>query len=382
MASRIRWGTLAGIIGLFSLLTAAPTHADPAGGGKLVNITLSAATALSTDNVWAVGGGADPHDPDNSDPAVEHWDGARWTQVPAERILENEEGLLDVSAVGPNDIWAVGSQGQPSFNDKQIEIEHWDGSAWSFVPPVQASFNDILSGVAAVASDDVWAVGALSTGGTGRNRALVEHWDGSTWSVVNIPDPPGTDSLSKVDAVSASDVWAIGTRGTLFGLTQPLTMHWNGSRWSLVKAPTVSGKTTILTDVDALASNDAWAVGSSFNASIPSLSNTLTEHWDGTRWTIVASADTGKDNADGLATVSAIAPNDVWAIGNFVDNGEKTLTEHWDGTRWSIVSAPDTFSMSGSAAVSSDDVWAVGSQIFDSRILHWDGSAWSLVPSP
>src|SRR5205823_2753337 len=106
----------------------------------------------------------------------------------------------------------------PSFRDKQIEIEHWNGSAWSFVPPVQASFNNILSGVATVGPDDAWAVGAFSTGGTGRNRALVEHWDGSAWSVVPVPDPDGSDGLSKVAAVSSTDVWAVGTRGPSNGL--------------------------------------------------------------------------------------------------------------------------------------------------------------------
>jgi hypothetical protein len=160
-----------------------------------------------------------------------------------------------------------------------------------------------------------------------------------------------------------------------------LIEHWNGSRWRVVRAPDIVG-TDRLFDVTAISSNDVWAVGSAFNASIPSISRTITEHWNGTRWSMVRSADTGNDNADELEAVTAVGPDDVWAVGTFVDNGEKTLAEHWDGTRWTIVPAPDSFLMPGAAAVASDDVWAAGSVIFDSRILHWDGSVWTVVPSP
>jgi hypothetical protein len=333
--------------------------------------------------VWAVGTGPDPFDPGSeTDPAAEHWDGTSWKVVTPARMPEDEEELLDVSAAAADDVWAVGSEGQPSFNDKQIEIQHWNGTAWSFVSPLQASFNNILSGVAAIASDDVWAVGDLSTGGTGRGRALVEHWNGSAWNLASIPDPAGTDSLSKVSALSANDVWAVGSRASGFNPSRPLIMHWDGSTWSMVPSPTVRGKTTILNDVTAVSPNDVWAVGSAFNASIPSISRTVTEHWDGTRWSIVRSADTGNDNADELEAVASIASDDVWAVGNYVDGGEKTLAEHWDGVRWTIVTAPDSFDMPGAAAVATDDVWAVGSVIFAARILHWNGSTWTVVPSP
>jgi hypothetical protein len=338
--------------------------------------------AVSGNDVWAAGNGTDPQDPDNSDPAFEHWDGTSWTLAPSDRHFEDAEAIFGVSAVSTNDVWAVGSTGQPSFNDRQIEIMHWDGTIWSFVPPVQASFNNELFGVTAVDANDVWAVGGLSTGGTGLNRGLVEHWDGSRWTKVSIPDPPGTESLSAVSAVSSQDVWAVGTQSPLFGKSRPMAMHWDGSRWSLVSIPTVAGRATIPTDVLAISADDAWAVGSAFNPSIPSISRTVTIHWDGASWSMVASADTGKDNADELSAITAIGTDDVWTVGNYVRNGERTLTEHWNGTRWTIFPAPPTFTINGAAAAATDDVWAVGWMISRSVIEHWDGSRWSVVPSP
>jgi hypothetical protein len=354
---------------------------DP-GDAAPVAISLNDAVALSTNDAWAVGNGTDPQDPDNDDPAFEHWNGSSWTLAPTQRTLEDAEAIFGVSAVTSDDVWAVGSTGQPSFNDRQIEILHWDGSIWSFAAPVQASFNNELFGVAAVGTDDVWAVGGLSTGGTGLNRALVEHWDGTSWKVASIPDPPGTESLSRVEAVAASDVWAIGTRSPTFSPSRPFAMHWNGSSWSIVPVPTVGGKTTILNDLAVVSAKDVWAVGSSFNASIPSLSATLTEHWNGTRWSIVKSANTGRDDADELTAVACIASSDVWSVGTYVDNGERTLTEHWNGSRWTIAAAPPAFTINGSAAAASDDVWAVGWDISHSVIEHWDGNVWSVVPSP
>ena len=275
----------------------------------------------------------------------------------------------------------MGSVGQPFTIPRQIEIEHWDGTTWSFVPAEQVSVDDVLEGVAVVTSNDVWAVGSTATIQSRRDHALIEHWDGTQWSAVIIPDPLGVDFLHKVAVVSANDVWAVGTyEPNLQSL--PLAMHWNGRRWSQFPVPAHPTLSTVLTDVVALASNDVWAVGQAFDPTIPSRSSTFTVHWDGRAWTRIVSRDTGRFNADGFATVTAIAPNDIWAIGNDVAHGEQTLAEHWDGTSWTIVPAPDSFLMNDAAAVATDDVWAVGSMVSGSIIQHWDGSSWSVVPSP
>jgi hypothetical protein len=38
--------------------------------------------------------------------------------------------------------------------------------------------------------------------------------------------------------------------------------------------------------------------------------------------------------------------------------------------------------MHGAAAVTSNDVWAVGWDLSKSIIEHWNGRRWSVVPSP
>jgi hypothetical protein len=60
-----------------------------------------------------------------------------------------------------------------------------------------------LSGVAALSSTDVWAVGANPN--TSPGQPLSEHWDGKHWRVV--PGAPQTvGTLSAVAAISSTDV--------------------------------------------------------------------------------------------------------------------------------------------------------------------------------
>ena len=60
--------------------------------------------------------------------------------------------------VAQNNVWAVGGRDMtPVPASGQSLIEHWNGTAWSVAPAVPTV--GILNGVAARSSTDVWAVG-------------------------------------------------------------------------------------------------------------------------------------------------------------------------------------------------------------------------------
>ena len=63
---------------------------------------------------------------------------------------------------------------------------------------------------------------------------MIEHWDGTAWTVVPSPNPnpQGNNCLVAVAGVSASDVWAVGHQ-----LLGPFTEHWNGKSWTIVNTP-------------------------------------------------------------------------------------------------------------------------------------------------
>ncbi len=300
--------------------------------------------------------------------------------------------LLATAAIADNDIWAVGFSDQvtaPPVVDSTL-AEHWDGKSWSIVPtpptpsggvnPPNAQF----MGVAAAASNDVWAVG-FKTGPDNPDfgEQLIEHWNGTSWSIDTTGPENEGGLLRGVTVVSSNNVWAVG--GTL-------VEHWNGTSWSAVSSPAFAGVDLVAVSADA--SNDIWAVGSASSAGGAPFSGPAVLHFDGTNWSLI-NPNTRLD----FTAVTALSPTNVWAVGTVsVFFNHKThhqaAIEHWDGTSWSIVSSPAPTkspgldsSLDGIAAVSASDIWAAGSVITSKGQMatlteHWDGTSWKIIGSP
>ena len=298
--------------------------------------------------------------------------------------------LHGVSALSETDVWVVGVSYNTSRTVSSSLIEHWNGTQWLVVPsPNPSTSLNILYAVAAVAPNDVWAVGLASTANSG---AVIMHWDGVSWTVV--PNPPAGIFMSNLMAlavIAPNDVWAVGS-GRIGDEDATLTLHWNGVAWSFVSSPNVAPEVdNTLSGVAAVGANDVWAVGTQQPTSLTD-PHTLVLHWDGTAWTIVSSPnDGGNTVGNHLLAASAVAANDVWAVG-YSELG--TLAEHWDGTNWSVISTPSSANgaapifLPGVAALASNNIWAVG-EAFDNRrsVSHtlteqWNGTQWVVVKSP
>jgi hypothetical protein len=193
---------------------------------------------------------------------------------------------------------------------------------WSVVPSPNGNSNSVLSGVAAVSANDVWAVGNSGDQKSG-GQALIEHWNGSHWSVVKSPSPGSGGDLRDVAAVSASNVWAVGY-SSIGGSIQTLVERWNGTGWQVVKSPGVATIPTF-TAVAAVSAHDVWAVGSYHNSNSNAIFQTLTEQWNGQQWSVVKSPSPGSFNTQ-LLGVAAVSPTNAWAVGVADSN---TLTEHF-----------------------------------------------------
>jgi hypothetical protein len=133
-------------------------------------------------------------------------------------------------------------------------------------------------------------------------------------------------------------------------------------RHTFIPSPNVGSGDNGLDGVVTISSSDVWAVGDWQNAG--AASQTLIEHWDGTSWSVVSSPSPGS-NANELRSVSADAPNDVWAVGITSNTGSSlTLVEHWDSANWSVIPAVNFGSalteFFGVTSIAPDDVWAVG----------------------
>jgi hypothetical protein len=91
--------------------------------------------------------------------------------------------------------------------------------------PNTGSPNNYFFGVAAIASNDLWAVGSYDELGL-TAKQLIQHWDRTNWTVVASPSLPTPNELTAVSAVAANDAWTVG--GYNSG-GQSLTQHWDGS---------------------------------------------------------------------------------------------------------------------------------------------------------
>jgi hypothetical protein len=149
-----------------------------------VDSGLNDIAALSANNVWVVGHAGNGT---IGDALIEHWDGSAWNVVPAPnpgagRILEG------VSALAANDIWAVGhiGYGFPTISVRTLTM-HWDGATWTEVPsPNFKPDGSMLLNVAAVSPGDVWAVG--TTGRYQHISTLAEHYTADNFTDVHPAD--------------------------------------------------------------------------------------------------------------------------------------------------------------------------------------------------
>ena len=127
----------------------------------------------------------------------------------------------------------------------------------------------------ASSSTDVWAVASVA------QRALVEHWDGHSWTAQPTPAPGIESSLQDISAASADDVWAVGQWQSAGhpNVIDPLILHWDGTSWLQVAVAGEKSRYNTLYSVSADSAVDAWAIGSAGTRG-----HRLLRHWDGSSW--------------------------------------------------------------------------------------------------
>lgn len=321
------------------------------------NAALQGVASISLNDVWAVGFTDNTGSPNNRQPFTMHWDGMRWHSMSNPTLAGTFNVLYAVSALSTSDVWAVGEGSLNGNGYNQALIEQWDGVSWSIVPSPNVGVASALYSVANIpGTDQVWAVGSYASNNA--DYALIDFWDGTQWNV--LPSPPVNSynsALQSVTAFSTTDAWAVGW-DTIAGNAQTLVEHWDGTQWNVVPSPNNSPSNTLFSVTPVPNTNELWAVGDNGGGKND---RTLVEHWDGSVWSVVPSPSLRGSNL--LLGTVATATNDAWSVGYYA--GGKALIEHWDGIQWSIVSQPaskisDSSLWSLSTVPNQTEVWAVG----------------------
>jgi hypothetical protein len=320
--------------------------------------------------------------------------------------------LNAVAAISTSDVWAVGFKNDNNLNESRTLTLHWDGARWKGIPSPNpgspqscknANTGNVLTSVAAVSANDVWATGFIFTCTDINLTPMMIHWDGQRWREVSTPalGTTGNSSLNSLIALATDNVYAVGYQPATNGAVLTLIEHWDGKTWSVVPSPNRSATGNLLSAVSANSPTDIWAVGNSVDQATTSI-QTLVEHFDGAKWRVVRSPNPlpkGFLNQNVLVGVHAVSANDVTAVGSLHDAGQQrvlTLVEHWNGKKWSVVPSPNRSEAPGSlnalmgvAAVSATDMYAAGffgdaaTQGQDETLVeHFDGKQWSIITSP
>jgi hypothetical protein len=310
----------------------------------------------------------------------------RWTGVRPPNPAPLSDDLFGVAVLSRSNAWAVGDDSRTG--QFRTLIEHWNGRAWRQVPsPNPGRGDNYLTSVHAVSATSIWAVGGYATqsGGIVPNKTLILHWNGRRWAQQPSPSPAGRlNELNGVHAISGGAAWAVGLQAGSDNNDKTLILHWNGTRWSRVASPSPAAD-SVLSGVDATGHGNAWAVGLTGR-----IGQTLALRWNGRRWSRVASPD--PDGGGELESVSATSARNAWAVGDTAKG--RSLTLHWNGRRWQHVTSPniepsgDDNLLSGVAATSAGNAWAVGTGSIafgdgaTGFILHWNGHGWRRLRTP
>ena len=195
---------------------------------------LLAVAGTSSTDVYAVG--ADPED--GSGPLVVHYDGARWQRLPT-----GASGDLWWISVTPIDgsFYMAGANGL---------ILEYDLTERSFTQDETPPGDPTLFGIWGPSENDIWAVGADA-----KSAGVVWHFDGETWSVVDLSGvrKGGIPALNKVWGRSASEVYAVGATG--------IVLLFDGVSWSEVDSGTTRFLFTVHGNDDLVAASGGFISG-------------------------------------------------------------------------------------------------------------------------
>jgi len=354
---------------------------------------------IASNDIWAAG----------TNGVILHYDGSSWTV----QSTTGSETWRGIGMTGSSSGFVVGLGGDifeykmvydasgtftSSVIDGGVGSNVWESVSWTETLPAGSDITIATRSGNTATPDGSWSgwSGGLtdpagSAVGSGNSRYL-QYQISFTRATDPLQTPqfdditillntPTSEDLYGIDAVSASNIWAVGTNGEI--------IQYNGTDWNTITSPTGND----LYGIDMISSSDGWAVGLSGKilhydgSSWSQFSDTGAESWyavsmaSSTVGFAVGGSSNNMVEYNGSAWTEFAGPvsqaiNDIhmfsdgtgWAVG---DSG-KIL--YYDGSNWTEDSDQGTQNIEGLSMTSVSDGWAVGSS---GKIWHYNGSSWS-----
>jgi hypothetical protein len=275
---------------------------------------------------------------------VEYWDGTSWTRMASPNPGPEGSGFLyQVSCPSSMSCFAVGQYSfpyRPNHPGEKTLVEHWDGTNWTVMPSPNRQDEQFsaLNGVSCPSSTRCFALGSdLRT-------AFIEQWDGIRWSNVAMPTASANDELGAVSCPTTTSCFAVGDSSPQPGEVQrALVEHWNGSRWTVMTGTPSPSNFDELNGVACPRPNNCFAVGSE-----QFTQRALVEHWNGHgTWTVMNGTPSPSDHTVlvgvSCPTTKNCFADGIWSSGsNPQTRPQKALVEHWTGHgAWVVMRGPE-----------------------------------------
>jgi photosystem II stability/assembly factor-like uncharacterized protein len=244
-------------------------------------------------------------------------------------------------------------------------ITHAGVGRWGVAP---SPTDDTLHGITIVSASDCWAVGT---------RGTILHFSGGQWRYwteeqkSNWPAIPSTKNLRSIAMVSANEGWAVGDDGEI--------LHYMRNQWEEDHSYVVFDNDNVAS-VARVSTTDIWAVGKKTGHVL--VNGWIIIHYDGNEWQRVFAPAYYKQflgmvnktiPGDGLTSVVMLSPREGWAVGG------KGATLHYIGGKWQWVRSPVRTDLTSVAMISASEGWAVGEK---GTILQYTGGQWRQGASP
>jgi hypothetical protein len=325
-----------------SLLLAAPASASwtVAPGTVLPNPGITAGVgcvSASACMVVGVQSGA------SSTSLAATWNGSTFTQATP---VSTTAQLADFTCAPTTVCMATGEDDATSTPDPYSET--WNGTSFSASPmavPTSSVFAQSI-GVACPTSTSCYAAG-WNQDTAFNNAVLLEHWNGTSWSIQTPTLPASTTASKLLDISCTSDTacTAVGYYEATGQPRRPLVEVWNGTSWTpQTAAANVSGQ---LQGVECDGASRCMAVGIYWDNST-GVQHHLAESRSGTTWTRLSVPDPSASGATDpyLEDVSCITSPSYacHAVGHYLTSGGRgaPTIASWNGTSWSLASSIGT----------------------------------------
>jgi hypothetical protein len=269
-------------------------------------------------------------------------DSARWIDAPDSNIASaqlNAVSCLGVSpTLEPGFCMAVGSApylpgGGHIFAHTQSEV--FNGSTFSTPASTDGpGTSNSLNGVSCVSSTNCTAVGGTTYSNGGPYFTLIEHWNGSAWTIVPSPSP-SVGSQNALTAVSCKTTFCVATGSAYAGPDAPpagfLETSYNGGPWQV--------RATGLANLSGVSCTDG---------SFCKVTGAKVYTWHGTGLTLDSTPANPPGYILGYPAVSCVSRSFCIAAQQFA--GPTPAAAHstefaWNGTAWAT--APGAFTEPG-----------------------------------